>query len=252
VNSEKFAAARHFFRISSHNHDHSSQTPAEYPRYLDVRATHCNFAASNNLNKKIVINKKIRKMMKKYFGMTLIAMFVCGSLVSCDKDDSDDILDANEGEEVEYYDYSEKGFFMNGDIKIHGCFDNDSVMEGYAKYVKRTAHYRTTDGKEGEYLFGYGLVVNIDNVARIYSDDVTYNADSTMISCNGQIELAAYDNKPHDAYITAGIDSIGKPHLITCKAAIGSKKIILQFRQTYTISEYDSIEELPKEDEFSI
>ena len=101
-------------------------------------------------------------MMKKYLWMTLIAMFVCGSLVSCDKDDSDDILDANEGEEVEYYDYSEKGFFMNGDIKIHGCFDNDSVMEGYAKYVKRTAHYRTTDGKEGEYLFGYGLVVNID------------------------------------------------------------------------------------------
>ena len=154
MNSEKFAAARHFFRISCQINSHSSQTPAEYPRYLDVRATHCNFAASNNLNKKIVI--------------------------------------------------------------------------------------------------GYGLVVNIDNVARIYSDDVTYNADSTMISCNGQIELAAYDNKPHDAYITAGIDSIGKPHLITCKAAIGSKKIILQFRQTYTISEYDSIEELPKKDEFSI
>jgi len=188
--------------------------------------------------------------MKKNIFMAFVAMLLCGSFASCDKDD-DDLIASNEDQEVNYYDYSEKGFFMNGDIKIRGYFDNDSIMEGYTKYVKRTAHYCTVDGEEGEYLFGYGLVVNINNFARFYSDDIIYNADSTAISCNGQIELAAYNNQPYDASITAGIDSIGKPHLVTCSATIEGKKLLMQFRQIYTKSEYDDVE-LPKEDDFNI
>ena len=182
--------------------------------------------------------------------MAFAAILLCGSFVSCDKDD-DDPFSSTEDKEVNYYDYSEKGFFMNGEIKIRGYFENDSIIDGYTKYVKRTAHYRTVDGEEGEFLFGYGLVVGINNFARLYSDDITYNADSTMISCNGQIELAAYDNKPYDASITAGIDSVGKPHLVTCSTMIDGKKLLLQFRQTYTKTEYDQVE-LPKEDDFNI
>lgn len=188
--------------------------------------------------------------MKKLMFLALAAVILCGSFASCDKDD-DDIISSKEDKEVDYYDYSEHGYFMNGDIKILGYFVNDSIMEGYTKYVKRTAHYRTTDSEEGEFLLGYGLVVGINNFARFYSDDIIYNADSTAISCKGQIELVAYDNKPYDANITAGIDSIGKPHLVTCSATIEDKKLLIQFRQTYTKSEYDNVE-LPKEDEFSI
>ena len=188
--------------------------------------------------------------MKKLMFLALAAVVLCGSFASCDKDDDDSIA-SNEDKEVDYYDYSEHGFFMNGDIKIRGYFDNDSIMEGYTKYVKRTAHYRTTDDEEGEYLLGYGLVVGINNFAKFYSDDITYNADSTAISCNGQIELAQNNNNSYDAYITAIIDSIGKPHLVTCNTTIHGRRIALQFRQTYFKSEYDQ-GELPKEDEFSI
>ena len=92
--------------------------------------------------------------MKKKFYLALAAMVLCGSFASCDKDD-DGIISSKEDKEVDYYDYSEHGFFMNGDIKICGYFDNDSIMEGYTKYVKRTAHYRTVDGEEGECVFGW-------------------------------------------------------------------------------------------------
>ena len=188
--------------------------------------------------------------MKKKMFLALAAMVLCGSFASCDKDD-DGIISSKEDKEVDYYDYSEHGFFMNGDIKICGYFDNDSIMEGYTKYVKRTAHYRTVDGEGGEYVFGYGVVVGINNFARFYSDDIAYNADSTAISCKGQIELAVRENKSYDASITASIDSIGKPHLVTCNTIIDGKRLALQFRQTYTKSEYDDVE-LPKEDEFNI
>lgn len=188
--------------------------------------------------------------MKKIFLMALAAVVLCGSFASCDKDD-DDVIPSNEDKEVTYYDYSEHGFFINGDIKVRGCFENDSIMEGYTKYVKRTAHYRTVDGEEGEYVFGYALVVGINNFARFYSDDIVYNADSTAISCNGQIELVAYDNTPFNAYITATIDSIGKPHLVTCNTTVDGKKVALQFRERFYKSEYDT-GELPKEDEFSL
>ena len=94
-------------------------------------------------------------------------------------------------------------------------------------------------------------MVGINNFARFYSDDIAYNADSTAISCNGQIELAAYDNNSYDARITATIDSIGKPHLLTCNTTIDGKKLVLQFRETFFKSEYDDGKH-PKEDEFSI
>ena len=187
--------------------------------------------------------------MKKMMFMALAAVILCGSFASCSKDD--DVIPVNDDKEVKYYDYSEKGFFMNGDIKVRGYFDNDSIMEGYTKYVKRTASYVTVDGEESEIVLGYGLVVGINNFARFYSDDITYNADSTAITCKGQIELTAYGNKAYDASITASIDSVGKPHLVTCSAAVDGKKLTLQFRQTYQKSEY-SDDELPKEDTFSI
>ena len=188
--------------------------------------------------------------MKKYFVMALAAAVLCVSFASCDKDD--DLIPSSNDKETNYYDYSENGFFMNGDIKIRGYFDRDSIMEGYTKYVRRTAHYRTVDGEEGEFVFGYGLVVGINDLARFYSDDIAYNADSTAITCHGQIEFAANAEQPYDASITAIIDSIGKPHLVTCYSTVGDKSIVLQFRQTYTKSEYDGEIELPKEDEFSI
>ena len=188
--------------------------------------------------------------MKKMMFMALAAVVLCGSFTSCSKDD-DDVIPAEDDKEVKYYDYSEKGFFMNGEIKVRGYFDNDSIMEGYTKYVKRTASYVTIDGDENEIVLGYGLVVGINNFARFYSDDVTYNADSTAITCKGQIELNAYDGKAYDASITAGIDSVGKPHLVTCSAAVDGKRLTLQFRQTYQRSEYSDAE-VPKKDAFSI
>ena len=116
--------------------------------------------------------------------MALAAVVLCGSFASCSKDD-DNVIPVNDDKEVKYYDYSEKGFFMNGEIKVRGYFDNDSIMEGYTKYVKRTASYVTVDGEESEIVLGYGLVVGINNFARFYSDDITYNAYSTAISCKG-------------------------------------------------------------------
>ena len=193
---------------------------------------------------------KNKSKMKKMMFMALAAVVLCGSFASCSKDD-DDVIPAEDDKEVKYYDYSEKGFFMNGEIKVRGYFDNDSIMEGYTKYVKRTASYVTVDGDENEIVLGYGLVVGINNFARFYSDDVTYNADSTAITCKGQIELNAYDGKAYDASITAGIDSVGKPHLVTCSAAVDGKRLTLQFRQTYQRSEYSDAE-VPKKDAFSI
>jgi hypothetical protein len=187
--------------------------------------------------------------MKKEILMALAALCLCGSFASCDNDD--DELVPNEEQELKYYDYSEKGFFMNGDIKVRGYFDNDSIMEGYIKYVKRTAQYCTTDGEEGEYLLGYGLLVGINNFAKFYSDDIVYNADSTAISCNGQIEFLANNNSSYDAKITATIDSIGKPHLVTCNTTMNGKRLVLQFRETFFKSKYDN-GELPKEDDFNI
>ena len=83
--------------------------------------------------------------------MAFAAILLCGSFVSCDKDD-DDPFSSTEDKEVNYYDYSEKGFFMNGEIKIRGYFENDSIIDGYTQYVKRTAPYRTLDGEEGDLL----------------------------------------------------------------------------------------------------
>ena len=207
-----------------------------------------------SLNEKLEFiksKKENQRIMKKYLFMALAAAVLCVLFASCDKD-NDDIIPSSDDKEATYYDYSENGFFMNGDIKIRGYFDRDSIMEGYTKYVRRTAHYRTVDGEEGEFVFGFGLVVGINDLARFYSDDITYNADSTAITCHGQIEFAANAAQPYDADITAVIDSIGKPHLVTCYSTVGGKPLVFQFRQTYTKSEYEGERELPREDEFSI
>lgn len=187
--------------------------------------------------------------MKKTVFYLMYALMLCGGFASCSNDDDEGTADGDK--EVEYYDYSEKGFFMNGDVKVCGFFAADSVMEGYTKYVKRSAHYRTVDGEEGDFVYGYGLVVNIDNFARFYSDDISYNADSTSIDCQGEIMMKAYDNKPYEATITADIDSIGKPHLVTCRSVVDGKKVVMQFRQTFTLSIYSDCE-VPDTEGFTI
>ena len=183
--------------------------------------------------------------------MALAATVVLGGTLSSCGDDPVEIVNEENDDEVSYYDYSEKGFFMNGQIKVKGAFDNDSIIDGYTKYVKRIAHYITKDGQEHEMILGYGLVVEIDDYAKFYSDAIIYNADSTAISCKGQFESLKENSKLYDANITATIDSIGKPHLITCNTVVDGKNVTLQFRQVYTKSPYSDVE-LPKEDEFDI
>ena len=47
MKSEKFAIAHHSSHISSQIYNHSSQTPAEYPRYLERYAIRPTFALGN-------------------------------------------------------------------------------------------------------------------------------------------------------------------------------------------------------------
>ena len=47
MKSEKFAIAHHSSLISSQIHNHSSQTPAEYPRYLERYVIRPTFAFGN-------------------------------------------------------------------------------------------------------------------------------------------------------------------------------------------------------------
>ena len=47
MKSEKFAIAHHSSLISSQIHNHSSQTPAEYPRYLALPVIRPTFAIGN-------------------------------------------------------------------------------------------------------------------------------------------------------------------------------------------------------------
>lgn len=190
--------------------------------------------------------------MKSYkISLTLLYVAVlCALMTACDDDDKLDIEMPDNEEEVDYYDYSEKGFFMNGEIKVVGDFECDSIIDGYAKYVKRNAHYRTKDGVEHEIVLGYGLVVELDDYAKFYSDDIAYNADSTRINCNGELMLLS-NEETHLAAIEAQIDSIGKPHLITCSTTMNRKQVMLQFRQTYPKSPYSEVE-WPDPDDFSI
>ncbi len=176
---------------------------------------------------------------------------MCGMTTSCDKDaDEWDREEQKNDEEVNYYDYSEKGFFMNGETKVVGAFECDSVIKGYAKYVKRNAHYRTLDGEEYEVVLGYGLVVELDDYAKFYSDNIVYNADSTHISAGGEFMFLGNEDV-HPAAIEAGIDSIGKPHLITCSTSVNRKQIKLQFRQTYYKDPYSDVK-WPEPDDFGI
>lgn len=181
----------------------------------------------------------------------MTAIFVIGA-ASCNKDDMEELEknEHNNSEEVNYYDYSEKGFFMNGESMVKGAFESDSVVGGYAKYVKRTAHYRTLDDVEHEITLGYALVVELDGYAKYYSDNVKYSADSTSIKCNGEIMLLG-TGETSKATIDARIDSIGKPHLITCRAIQAGKPVTLQFRQTYYKDPYSDIKH-PDPDPFDI
>ena len=47
MKSEKFAIAHHSSLISSQIHNHSSQTLAEYPRYLELPVNRLTFAIRN-------------------------------------------------------------------------------------------------------------------------------------------------------------------------------------------------------------
>lgn len=174
---------------------------------------------------------------------------MCG-FTSCDDRDEPEIITEDKNEEVSYYDYSEKGFFLNGESMVKGAFDSDSVITGYAKYVKRTAHYRTNDDVEHEITLGYALVVEADKYAKFYSDDVKYNADSTLIECKGEFMLLD-GSQACKATIEARIDSVGKPHLITCRALQAGKPVTLQFRQTYYNDPYSDVKH-PDPDPFDI
>lgn len=180
----------------------------------------------------------------------LHAAALCGLMTACDDEDKMEIEKANKEEKVDCYDYSEKGFFMNGEIKVLGGFDCDSIIAGYAKYVKRNAHYRTKDGAEHEIVLGYGLVVEMDDYAKFYSDDIVYNADSTRINCKGKFMFLSNEEE-HLATVEALIDSIGKPHLITCSTMMNRKQVTLQFRQTYHKPPHSDIE-WRAPDDFSI
>ena len=171
--------------------------------------------------------------MKKMLFMALAAIMLSGSFAACSNDSEDDFTNReNEDELVDGYDYSEHGFFINGEIKVKDFFEKDSILTGWTKY-------------------GYGLVVKVGDFARVYSDDITYNADSTAISCKGTFEFLNDSPTPYDATISATIDEKGKPHLVTCYAQLGDKSLRLQFREIHFKVPYSDVE-LPKDDEFSI
>lgn len=183
--------------------------------------------------------------------LMLIALVIMCGFTSCDDRDEPEIITEGKDEEVNYYDYSEKGFFMNGESLVKGAFDQDSVITGYAKYVKRTAHYRTKTGEEREIVMGYGLVAELDNYVKFYSDDIKYNTDSTRISCNGELVLLDGSEQVSKASIEALIDTIGKPHLITCRTTLAGKPVTMQFRQTYYNDPYSDLKH-PDPDNFDI
>ena len=190
--------------------------------------------------------------MKKMMFMALAAILLSGSFAACSNDSEDDFTShENEDELVDGYDYSEHGFFINGEIKVKDFFEKDSILTGWTKYTQRDASYRTKDGVDHVLTLGYGLVVKVGNFARIYSDDITYNADSTAISCKGKFEFLNDSPTPYDATITATIDEKGKPHLVTCYALLGDKRLRLQFREIHFKVPYSDAE-LPQDDEFSI
>lgn len=178
----------------------------------------------------------------------IVSVVLCGLFVSCDKDDSE--VPISDDEKVISYYYREKGFFMNGEIMAKGTFERDSIMTGYAKYVKVFVHYTAASGDEYERDIGYRLVVEMDNYAKFYSDDIICKVDSTHIECNGEF-LPINESLPRTASIEAQIDSIGKPHLIICRTSFTGKQMTFQFRQTYYMDSYSDAE-MPPLDEFDI
>lgn len=210
--------------------------------------------------------------MKKFLFMAFAATICCGIFASCNTDDDDEIYDPFEitdGDKKDYYGYSEEGFFIDGEIKVVGFFDKDSVIEGYTKYVERNYLYHEKDNDEEEHKrsLGYGMNMRLKDFAVIYTDEITYNADSTRITGKGHLYFIENDeknvtvpkvlpdNKKNDfgTDVSATIDEKGQPHLITCKTVIDDKQVTIQFRELHFRSPYDAPDiEIPKDDEFSI
>lgn len=214
--------------------------------------------------------------MNKIISMTFAAILCCGIFSSCHNDDEEeadkdkvyDPFEITDGDEKDYYGYSEKGFFIDGEIKVVGFFDKDSVFGGYTKYVDRCYLYREKDNdEEHERSLGYGMNMRMKDFAVIYTDIITYNADSTRITGKGHLYFIENENnsaivqeflsknKKNDfgTDVAATIDEKGQPHLITCKTVIDGKPVTIQFREVHQKSPYDAPNiEMPKDDEFSI
>ena len=104
--------------------------------------------------------------MKKMMFMAFAAIMLSGMFAACSNDAEDDFTNReNEAELVDGYDYSEHGFFINGEIKVKDFFEKDSILTGWTKYTQRDANYRTKDGVDHVLTLGYGLVVKIGDFA---------------------------------------------------------------------------------------
>lgn len=189
-------------------------------------------------------------MKNKLFLATLL--IICGMSSSCDKDPEEDVtINNRENNEEALYDRSENGFFIDGETKLLGYFEDERVIEGFVKYVKCTAVKHTDDGGEQEVTLGYNLVWSLNGLARMFSDQITYNADSTSITCLGNLTFDGDDNI-YSAKITASITPTGKPHLIMCYANLDAKPLKMQFRQTYTQIQYAEEIDFPDVEEWII
>ena len=181
--------------------------------------------------------------MKKFLFMAFAATICCGIFASCNTDDDDEIYDPFEitdGDKKDYYGYVERNYLY---------------------------HEKDNDEEEHKRSLGYGMNMRLKDFAVIYTDEITYNADSTRITGKGHLYFIENDknnvivpkvlpdNKKNDfgTDVSATIDEKGQPHLITCKTVIDDKQVTIQFRELHFRSPYDAPDiEIPKDDEFSI
>ena len=182
--------------------------------------------------------------MKNFLFMAFAATICCGIFASCNTDDDDEIYDPFEitdGDKKDYYGYSEEGFFIDGEIKVVGFFDKDSVIAGYTKYVERNYLYHEKDNDEEEHKrsLGYGMNMRLKDFAVIYTDEITYNADSTRITGKGHLYFIEND----------------KNNVTVPKVLPDNKKNDFGTDVSATIDEKGQHApdiEIPKDDEFSI
>ncbi|MDD6001811.1 MAG: hypothetical protein PUC50_06430 [Bacteroidales bacterium] len=192
--------------------------------------------------------------MKRLLISTMMVLAFGTAFTSCNKDDDEveqiEQKDANL-EELEFKSSSQKGHFIDGEVMIKGLFDRDTVVTGFNKFVKCSSTYCNKDGEEIEKDLGYFIVVNMPGMASYYSDSITYNVDSSAVSCKGYLELFGENELTSNAIITAEIDSVGKPHHATCYTKIRNKNVVFQFREIHHLSPYD-VGVLPPDDQFTI